>query len=436
MSDENVEREKAWSEFVSNNGLSYGAEQQLRVAFIGGWVRGRASRPREAKCPACGGVGEHVEGKRGFTRFPCPNAAPPVAPEACPVCYSTHRRVRNVVGEATHGVDAGEECYDEWHHEPASATAEGGGEEIVAHTPLPRGLVLWQHETGRTMVMPEAKDPCFGWRRVTMPATPASATAEGGGGDTKRAADGGTPAALSHPGLLGQSRLGSSDHTTEPLWVERDGKRVWSEGWQANRGVPYTPGMLDTLRFYAKDHFDRVQAYNDDPKRVGPEKCPESVWVMADRLLAAFPATPASAAGREGAHGPGKCLSVDAVEFDRTVASREQDERERWIREDERAKCLHAAKHSPACKGCKRVMANAIRALLASPVEGAREKFYEAARVEMDAAAAWEVESGKCSGERSAALCRALEHAHFNARSMAATCYRALLAAEAAGGGE
>lgn len=79
-----------------------------------------------------------------------------------------------------------------------------------------------------------------------------------------------------------------------------------------------------------------------------------------------FYATPASAAGREGAHGPGKCLSVDAIEFDRTVASREQDERERWIREDERAKCLHAAKHSPACKGCKRVMANAIRALLAA----------------------------------------------------------------------
>ena len=32
-------------------------------------------------CEKCGGVGRHVEGKRGFTRFPCPNATPtPPAP--------------------------------------------------------------------------------------------------------------------------------------------------------------------------------------------------------------------------------------------------------------------------------------------------------------------------------------------------------------------
>lgn len=34
-------------------------------------------------CEKCGGVGRHVEGKRGFTRFPCPNATP-TPPGAAP----------------------------------------------------------------------------------------------------------------------------------------------------------------------------------------------------------------------------------------------------------------------------------------------------------------------------------------------------------------
>ena len=76
----------------------------------------RASRPREAKCPACGGVGEHVEGKRGFTRFPCPNAAPPVAPEACPRC---HGRVRNRPGNVSAEGTRVQLCVDPWHATPA-----------------------------------------------------------------------------------------------------------------------------------------------------------------------------------------------------------------------------------------------------------------------------------------------------------------------------
>jgi hypothetical protein len=95
-------------------------------------------------------------------------------------------------------------------------------------------------------------------------------------------------------------------------------------------------------------------------------------------------ATHASAAGREGAHGPGKCLSVDAIEFDRTVASREQDEREVWIRADERKRCEKAARHAglvdygtanqfDALCQQRDKCADAIRALLAAEAEGGWE---------------------------------------------------------------
>lgn len=43
-------------------------------------------------CEKCGGVGRHVEGKRGFTRFPCPNATPtPPAPDAGARIEEAHR---------------------------------------------------------------------------------------------------------------------------------------------------------------------------------------------------------------------------------------------------------------------------------------------------------------------------------------------------------
>jgi hypothetical protein len=154
VSDENVEREKAWSEFVSNNGLTYAAEQQLRVAFIGGWVRGRASRPREAGkvrvvCEVCDGKGtiaivDHYDDKGESVYAPdeCPECegrlyvertayvAAPVAPEACPRCGSKDRRVRKCGfdGHATvHDVPVGPygsggirpnecvSCRDPWH---------------------------------------------------------------------------------------------------------------------------------------------------------------------------------------------------------------------------------------------------------------------------------------------------------------------------------
>src|SRR5678816_3074714 len=50
------------------------------------------------------------------------NIPPTPAPATCPICYSTDRAVRNVVGEATHGVDPGDPCADEWHRSPAPAT--------------------------------------------------------------------------------------------------------------------------------------------------------------------------------------------------------------------------------------------------------------------------------------------------------------------------
>lgn len=50
------------------------------------------------------------------------------------------------------------------------------------------------------------------------------------------------------------------------------------------------------------------------------------------------PTLPPSA-GAESTHGPGACLPVAAIEADRAVAGREQDERERWIRADERERC-------------------------------------------------------------------------------------------------
>lgn len=46
--------------------------------------------------------------------------------EVCPACYSRDRAVRNIVGEATHGVDAGEPCFDAWHTPTTPAEDVGG----------------------------------------------------------------------------------------------------------------------------------------------------------------------------------------------------------------------------------------------------------------------------------------------------------------------
>ena len=66
--------------------------------------------------------------------------------------------------------------------------------------------------------------------------------------------------------------------------------------------------------------------------------------------------TPPPATGEAGTHGPGKCLPVDGVEFDRAVASREQDERERWIRADERERCAKGVEKARAafCEAARR----------------------------------------------------------------------------------
>ncbi len=130
MSDENVEREKAEANKSADEHYGGMLSDIQRDVYIAGYLaHARASRPREAKCPACGGVGEHVEGKRGFTRFPCPNAAPPVAPEACPRCHGGGLIIlADVPGE---GRICGGRCPCGARlgpATPASATAEGGGD--------------------------------------------------------------------------------------------------------------------------------------------------------------------------------------------------------------------------------------------------------------------------------------------------------------------
>lgn len=77
-----------------------------------------------------------------------------------------------------------------------------------------------------------------------------------------------------------------SDAKPVPDWVEMEGRLVWSEGWEANRGTPFSPGMEDALRELARQHLDDIYRYNSDPKRVGPEKVPAMAWVLVNRLLA------------------------------------------------------------------------------------------------------------------------------------------------------
>lgn len=62
-----------------------------------------------------------------------------------------------------------------------------------------------------------------------------------------------------------------------PEWIERDGRRVWSEGWEAKRGVPFTPGEMASLRAQARAHLD-------DATRDG--KVPAMAWVLVERVLA------------------------------------------------------------------------------------------------------------------------------------------------------
>ena len=163
----------------------------------------RASRPREAKCPACGGVGEHVEGKRGFTRFPCPNAAPPVAPEACPVAWqvvSTHDGYSWGVFDRSNG---GEQKAAQFARrgphrvvplcaQPASASAEGGSlvdaVERVLLTAEPvterQGdedvVVGYRHKTGAIHALLTAVRERGSSVSMPRPATPASAAGREG----------------------------------------------------------------------------------------------------------------------------------------------------------------------------------------------------------------------------------------------------------------
>lgn len=65
----------------------------------------------------------------------------------------------------------------------------------------------------------------------------------------------------------------------DATWIERDGRRVWSESWEAKRGVPFTPAEVESLRAQAKQHLD-------DATRDG--KIPAMAWVLVERLLAAF----------------------------------------------------------------------------------------------------------------------------------------------------
>lgn len=195
----------------------------------------------------------------------------------------------------------------------------------------------------------------------------------------------------------------------------------------------------------------------EDPRLVGYENNP----------------APPTATGEAGTHGPGKCLPVDGVEFDRAVASREQDERERWIRADERERCAKVCDERAAFwrkqreeaivrerAGSQRAhyeyrysdlcdvradedddRAKTIRALApreASGTEEAREAFYEAARAyaEADARtvshyAAWR------GGDESAYKRKAVEllYAADRARDALFVAYRALPDAREGGRG-
>lgn len=52
---------------------------------------------------------------------------------------------------------------------------------------------------------------------------------------------------------------------------------MWSESWEAKRGVPFTPGEMAMLRAQAGQHLD-------DATRDG--KIPAMAWVLVDRILA------------------------------------------------------------------------------------------------------------------------------------------------------